>query len=256
MWKKYIILSIVFLLAWCGNNTKNIDIQNADDISAIKNNLTVQKDNANSINDKENKVNSINEKKNKLSKSMWNVSERKKLKKQIEDLKWTPLMYLSDCSVAISYPDLYKMCVIEKQKAKKLYEEQQKKEVKKMQERFKKIQEWIKNFKIEDCEKYAKYHIIKLPPKNVLEKMPTFEKERFKNIWTKEEQKRKFIEKCKIWYALNIKKDCNILDWELKVKCLQVKKDIQFYKRLQKNYNEYSRFDLRQVVDPTPSFGY
>lgn len=89
----------------------------------------------------------------------------------------------------------------------------------------KKLEEKIKNFKLSDC-------------KNLAEKQSG--------------DKQDFIKKCEIWFVLNYKDwNCSLLtQYGLDKECKRIKKELELYKRMQRDNSKYWSFNLDFLLAP------
>ena len=87
-----------------------------------------------------------------------------------------------------------------------------------------KEQIFLNNFKLSDCEKYSS---------------------KLEEIYNDSENP---VDDCKISFAINIANDCNILNWKVKDKCLNIKKDIDLFRRLKINEKLYWNFNLYEKI--------
>ncbi len=104
------------------------------------------------------------------------------------------------------------------------YCKQQRELVKKSQEQQKERENEIKNFKLSDCSSYIK--------------------QKYPNL-NNQLEIQKLIKQCKIWYAINYAKNCNILtNTKFKKECIIIQKYITQYKLMQKYSHDYGDFRL------------
>jgi len=284
MKRYYLLLLAVFLLSACSLNKSQSEVSQAQPTEVENNienkateNITKQAQQA--VKDVEKNVQktalSANKTKSQVVQSSESLAqiEQKKLR-EISNLKSGLYFYWLDCKKLFKLPENIKKCemwwlkeawyscldksyfknmsvdqifnkkkfdliddeTIQKyknmclQQIKEIKEEQKKQQelMKKQQELMKKIQ----NFKLSDCDKLAnKQHF------------ETFTVTNWKKI-TAEQQKKDFILRCKIGYAIKYKKDCSILPADLKQKCEQIKKDLDYYNKLLQEERIYGKFDL------------
>lgn len=85
------------------------------------------------------------------------------------------------------------------------------------------IKNKIKNFKLSDCKDYIK------------QKYPALKDEK---------EIKKLVKQCKIWFALNYARTCDVLSWNLKKECEIAKEYIDKYNLMQKYVHEYGNFRL------------
>ena len=108
-----------------------------------------------------------------------------------------------------------------------------------------KLRQKIENFKLDDCIKLSgDLRLLDLPPTKELELIPS--KERRLLIAN---AKKEFVKKCQIGFILNYKGgDCSLLKaYGLNKICVQIKRDIDFYRRLQTEEREYGAFNLESI---------
>jgi len=97
-----------------------------------------------------------------------------------------------------------------------------------------------KNFKLSDCSKYftgqSLESVINSIPKNVSNREQIINNLKANYVDP--------VKVCKIQYAIQVKGDCKILPPDLQTECEQVKKDVEIYSRMQREYNLYARQSL------------
>ena len=123
---------------------------------------------------------------------------------------------------------------------------QQQEEEQKRQNKLEQVQQQIKNFKLSDCSKLADKQKFELPPKDILEKMSSQERKNLLN------EKQNFIKTCRIWVVLNYKNwDCSLLKkYGLDKECERIKKELDFYRRIQQEQRQYGNFNLIRLLAP------
>ena len=133
------------------------------------------------------------------------------------------------------------MCKNQLEEIKKQQEEDQKR-----QNKLEQVQQQIKNFKLSDCSKLADKQKFELPPKDILEKMSSQERKNLLNA------KQNFIKTCRIWIVLNYKNwDCSVLKkYGLDKECERIKKELDFYRRIQQEQRQYGNFNLIRLLAP------
>ena len=149
-------------------------------------------------------------------------------------LCWNTITSVKELEVNFNlkeYPDSYKEKVLDYKK-KCILELKKLAPVIDHEKIIKKIDNLNKTFKLDDCKKVY----IKLNKNKLIDK----------------KDEAKFVEYCKIGYAIKIKGDCNIIDdIKLKTKCIDIKKKLDKYIELQKLYKTYYKdYNLWNFVYP------
>ena len=133
------------------------------------------------------------------------------------------------------------MCKNQLEEIKKQQEEEQKR-----QNKIEQVQQQIKNFKLSDCSKLADKQKFELPPKEILNKLSLEERKNLLN------EKQNFIKTCRIWVILRYKNwDCSLLKkYGLDKECERIKKELDFYRRIQQEQRQYGNFNLIRLLAP------
>jgi len=100
-------------------------------------------------------------------------------------------------------------------------------------EKFSRANDFMNNLKITDCnilidKKYS--NLNKDVPKNFIEQF--------------KKSKELELKQCKIWYTIKYKKNCNILNWDLISECEKIQKNVELYKKLKSDFDNYWNYNI------------